>query len=572
MRLTCFMLAAMIMASAALPAASRLPERAPRGMVASGHALASEVGVDVMRRGGNAIDAAVAVGLALAVVWPAAGNLGGGGFLLFLDENAESEIIDYRERAPLAASRDMYLDEHGKVIRNLSSDGHRAVAVPGTVAGLWLAHQRHGTLPWKDLVEPARRLAADGFIINQYLERSLCTKKNRERMESFPESRRIFLRNGDCYRYGEKFVQPELASVLARIRDEGADDFYRGRTAELIVREMKENDGLITAEDLRTYTPTLREPLRTSYRGVDVLTMPPPSSGGVALIQMLGMLEQYDVAEKGWGSADHLHLLIEVMRRAFADRATWAGDTDFAEDVPIRGLTSRKYIRSRAATIDLKRATPSREITAGDPFPWESRDTTHFSIVDPQGRMVSNTYTLNSSFGSAVTVKGAGFVLNNEMDDFTAAPGTLNAWGLRQGEANAIQPRKRPLSSMTPTVLLRAGRPWVALGSPGGPGIINSVLQTIVNLVDFEMDLQEAIELPRIHHQWMPDEIAWELRGVNPDTRRILIERGHRFREKPDYRGDVDPLMGDVEAVMVDAEGHRLGGSDPRRGGESRGF
>lgn len=545
--------------------ASRLPERARSGMVASVSGHASSVGVEVMRRGGNAVDAAVAVGFVLAVTWPSAGNIGGGGFMMVAAPDGSSEVIDYRERAPLAATADMYLDEDGKVIDELSTLGHRAVAVPGTVAGLWLAHQRHGRLPWKDVVEPARRLAADGFVVDQYLANSLCVKLNRERLSRFAESRRIFLRDGRCFEYGEVFRQPELAQVLGRIRDRGPEGFYEGETAAMIVAEMRANGGLLSTEDLSTYQPTLRRPLRTTYRGWEVLAMPPPSSGGVALIQMLEMLEPVDVSAGVWGSANHIHRLVETMKRAFSDRAKYMGDTDFVDDVPIEGMLDPDYIAKIASSISMTRTTPSAEISNGNPFVHESRDTTHFSIVDRDGMMVSNTYTLNSSYGSAVTVPGTGILLNNEMDDFTSAPGVPNTYGLIQSEANAVAPRKRPLSAMTPTILLKDGKPRLATGSPGGPTIINTVLQTIVNVVDFGMNIQEAVDAPRIHHQWLPDEIEWEPRGVNPDTRAILESRGHVFHEKPEF-------MGDAETVMIDESGDRLGSSDPRRGGVSRGY
>lgn len=537
-------------------------------MVASVSPVASDVGVQVMKAGGNAVDAAVAVAFALAVTWPSAGNLGGGGFMLVRLQDGTAEAIDYRERAPLAATRDMFLGPDGKVVKGASTDSYLGVAVPGTVAGLWLAHQRHGQLPWKMVVEPARLLAAEGFVVDQYLASSLCGKRAVERMQQFPESRRIFQRNGECYAYGDVFRQPELAAVLERTRDQGSEDFYRGRTAELLVADMKRHGGLITAEDLRTYEPTLRVPLRTDYRGVEVLTMPPPSSGGVALIQMLEMLERHDVRALGFGSADHIHLFVEVMKRAFADRAQFLGDTDFAPDVPVQGLLDSAYTAARARTISMTRAVPSSEISAGAPAPAEGRDTTHFSIVDSSGNMVSNTYTLNSTFGSAATVSGAGFILNNEMDDFTSAPGVPNAYGLLQSENNAIAPRKRPLSAMTPTILVRGGKPWLAIGSPGGPTIINTVLQTVVNVIDFEMNIQQAVDAPRFHHQWMPDRIEWEPRGINPDTRRILEARGQILLEEEKVE-----TMGDAEAVMIDARtGERLGASDPRRGGVARGY
>ena len=536
-------------------------------MVATVSPVASDVGVQVMKAGGNAIDAAVAVGFALAVTWPSAGNLGGGGFMLVRLEDGTAEAIDYRERAPLAASRDMYLGPDGKVIKDASTEGYLAVAVPGTVAGLWLAHQRHGQLPWKMLVEPARRLAADGFEVDQYLAASLCGKKAVERMSRFPESRRIFQRDGRCYTYGEIFRQPELAAVLERIRDHGTDGFYRGRTAELIVADMERNDGILTERDLVTYEPTVREPLRTDYRGIEVLTMPPPSSGGVALIQMLEMVEPRDVGALGFGSASYIHLLVETMKRAFADRAHFLGDTDFAPDVPVRELLEPAYIAARARTISPARATPSNKVSAGTPAPREGRDTTHYSIVDAFGNMVSNTYTLNSTFGSAATAMGTGIILNNEMDDFTSAPGVPNSYGLLQSENNAIVPRKRPLSAMTPTILVRDGKPWMAIGSPGGPTIINTVFQTILHVVDFGMDVQQAVDAPRFHHQWMPDEIEYEPRGINPDTMEILERMGHLFLDEEKLE-----TIGDAEAVMIEAgTGDRLGASDPRRGGMPRG-
>jgi gamma-glutamyltranspeptidase/glutathione hydrolase len=546
-------------------AAAADPVRAPHAMVASTSPIASEVGVEIMRKGGNAVDAAVAVGFALAVTWPSAGNLGGGGFLLYRAAEGESEIVDYRERAPLAASRDMYLDDEGRVIESLSTDGYLASGVPGTVAGLALAHQRHGKLPWKDLLEPARRLAADGFIVPQHLARSLSVDRTFRRLSKFPESRRIFLRDGKLREAGERFVQPELAETLRRIQAEGPEDFYRGETARRIVADMAANGGNITARDLAEYEPTIRQPLFARYRGVEVMTVPPPSSGGIAILQMLAMLEKHDLAAMGYGSADSVHLLIEVMKRAFADRAAHLGDADFAR-VPLRGLVARAYAASLGASIDPERATPSRLVSAGDPAPYESPETTHFTVVDPAGNIVANTYTLNDSYGSAVTVKGTGILLNDEMDDFTSRPGTSNLYGLVQGEANAIEPRKRPLSSMTPTIVLREGKPWFALGSPGGPTIINSVLQVIVNVVDFGMDMQQAVAAPRVHHQWLPDEIRWEPYGISPDTRRLLERRGHLFRERP---GE----MGDVQAIMIaPRSGLRLGGSDPRLGGVAVGY
>jgi gamma-glutamyltranspeptidase / glutathione hydrolase len=553
----------LLFGSSVLSAASKAPVRAPHGMVASTSQIASQIGSDVMRRGGNAVDAAVAVGFALSVTWPSAGNLGGGGFMLIRKSDGTVEAIDYRERAPLAANRDMYLGADGNVVKGLSTDTHLGAGVPGTVRGLELAHQRHGKLPWKELIEPAVRLAEEGFRVNIHLARSL--RGREKKLVQSAESRRIFLREGKLWNENDWFEQPDLARTLVRIRDEGSNGFYRGETARLIVEEMKRGNGIITLEDLDGYTATIRTPLRGTYRGHEIITMPPPSSGGIALLSMLNMLEHYDIAAMGPHSADALHLQVEIMRRAFADRASFLGDTDFAQ-VPLRGLISKEYAKKRRATIDLRRATPSRKIGAGDPLPYESPDTTHFSVVDREGNVVSNTYTINDSYGSGITVTGAGFLLNDEMDDFTSKPGVPNAYNILQSEANAIEPRKRPLSSMTPTIVLRDGDFWFAIGSPGGPTIINTVFQTIVNVIDFKMTLQQAIDAPRVHHQHFPDEIYWEPFGINPDVRRTLERRGFRFRDR------ADP-MGDAEGVMIEKEtGMRLGASDPRIGGVPVGY
>lgn len=550
----------------ALPAsaASRLPVRAPHGMVASVDAIASRVGVDVMKRGGNAIDAAVAIALTLAVTWPEAGNLGGGGFMLIRKADGTAVALDYRERAPLAATRDMYLDANGNVIKDASLVGYKAIGVPGTVAGLALASKRYGKLPWRDLVEPARKLAAGGFPVSQYLANSLHGKQTLARLKLFPESWRIFERSGKPYQQGEIFVQPDLARTLARIQRDPRD-FYRGVTAKRIVADMKAHGGLITAEDLAKYEPKVRTPLRGTYRGYEVITMPPPSSGGIAVIEMLNMLDGYDLRGMGWHSSEEVHTIIEVMRRAYADRARYLGDTDFAK-VPVTGLLSRAYAEKRRGDIDPAHATPSAEIQAGDPMPYESPQTTHFTIADREGNIVASTYTLNESYGSAVTARGTGFLLNDEMDDFTSKPGVPNTYGLIQGEANAIQPRKRPLSSMTPTIVAKDGKAFFAIGSPGGATIINTVLQVIVNVIDFDMNLQQAIDAPRFHHQWLKDEIQWEPFEFSKDTWDALTRMGHIFREKPGY-------IGDAHGVMIDPkDGMRLGASDPRRGGEAVGY
>ena len=544
-------------------AASRKPVRARHGMVASTSEIASRVGVEVMQRGGNAIDAAVAVGLALAVTWPSAGNLGGGGFMMIRRANGDTEIIDYRERAPLAASRDMYLDKSGNVIEDASTVGYKAVGVPGTVAGLALALKRHGRLRWPQVVEPARRLASEGFVVNHHTARSI--EGSKELLGKFPESRRIFLRDGDFYGEGERFVQPELAATLSRIKTLGPREFYEGKTAALIAEDMKANGGLITARDLKEYEPTIRKPLKGTYRGYEILTMPPPSSGGTALLEMLNVLEHFNMKELSHNSSDSVHVLVETMRRAFADRAEFLGDADFVK-VPVEGLISKRYAADLAKTIDAEKATPSDSIKAGKPSAYESADTTHFTVIDREGNVVSNTYTLNNSYGAGVTARGTGVLLNNEMDDFTSKPGVPNAYGLLQSENNAIAPRKRPLSAMTPTIVLKDGKVYFAVGSPGGPTIINTVLQVIVNIIDYEMDIQQAIDAPRFHHQWMPDRVRFEPFGLNKDTRAALERRGHVFADKPGN-------MGDAEGIMIEPKtGIRLGASDPRLGGVPVGY
>ena len=554
-----------------LQAASRLPVRAKHGMVASVDAIASKVGVDVMKRGGNAVDAAVAVALALAVTWPEAGNLGGGGFMLVRAADGKSEAIDYREIAPLAATRDMYLDASGNVIKDASLLGYRAIGVPGTVAGLALAHKRYGKLPWRDVVEPARTLAAEGFIVSEYLARSLRGKETMERLQKFPESWRIFERDGKPYGAGERFVQPELAKTLARIQKDPGD-FYRGETARRIVADVRKHGGILTAEDLRRFKPAIRAPLHGTYRGHEIITMPPPSSGGIALLEMLNMLEPYDLKSMGWHSSQQVHAMVEVMRRAYADRAKFLGDTDFVK-VPVAGLVSRAYAEQRRKDIDPARASDSKAVADGDPLPYESPQTTHFTVVDGDGMVVANTYTLNESYGAAVTAPGTGFLLNDEMDDFTSKPGVPNTYGLIQGEANAIAPRKKPLSSMTPTIVLRDGKPWFAVGSPGGSTIMNTVLQVIVNVIDFGMNLQQAVDAPRFHHQWLADKIAYESFEFSRDTQETLEKMGHVFAERPgappSYGGGG---LGDAHAIMIDDGGTRLGASDPRRGGAAIGY
>ncbi len=541
-------------------AASREPVRAKRGIVASTSQIASQVGVDVMKRGGNAVDAAIAVALALAVTYPAAGNLGGGGFMMIRLRDGKTTAIDYREMAPAAAHRNIYLDKDGNLIKGEGSStvGYRASGVPGTVAGMELALKKYGSgkLSWAELVEPARRLAAQGFPMGYLLARSL---HNNEYLAKYPETRRIFLRNGNFYNEGENFRQPELAATFARLQRFGPKEFYQGQTARLIVEDMKRHNGLITLEDMRAYVAKEREPLRGTYRGHEVISMPPPSSGGAVLLEMLNILEGFDLAKYDWASSDRHHLTVEAMRRAFADRAEYMGDTDFVK-VPVAGLIDKGYADNLRKTIRLDRASSSEDVRAGQPAGYESEDTTHFTVVDAHGNAVANTYTLNDWFGSGVVAKGTGIVLNNEMDDFAAKPGTPNLYGLIQGERNAVAPRKRPLSAMTPTFVLRKdGSLWFTAGTPGGPTIINTVLQVIVNVIDYGMNIQQAIDAPRIHHQWLPDEIVWEPYGLSGDTQKALINRRHKLVTRPRY-------LGDAQGIMIEQKtGVRLGATDPRR-------
>lgn len=542
-------------------AASREPVRARHGIVASTNEVASRVGVDIMRRGGNAVDAAIAVAFALAVTHPAAGNLGGGGFMMIRLKNGKTTAIDYREMAPAAAHRNVYLDKDGNVIKGEGGSivGYRAAGVPGTVRGMELALKKYGSgkLSWAQLVEPARRLAANGFTVTHSLARSL--RGNDDYLSQYAETRRIYLKNGKFYNEGELFVQPDLSATFARLQQRGPNEFYEGQTARLIVDDMKRNKGLITMADMHGYVAKERAPVRGTYRGYEVISMPPPSSGGAVLIQMLNILEGFDLKKVDWASSDRYHLMTESMRRAFADRAEYMGDTDFVK-VPIAGLIDKKYASQLRSTINPDRASTSEQVRAGKPLGYESDETTHFTVVDGEGNAVANTYTLNNSYGSAVVAKGTGIIMNDEMDDFAAKPGTPNLYGLIQGERNAVAPRKRPLSAMTPTFVLRKdGSLWFTVGSPGGPTIINTAFCVITNVIDYGMNIQQAIDAPRIHHQWLPDELVYEPYGLAGDTQAALAARGHKLIDKPRY-------LGDCEGIMIEEKtGIRLGATDPRR-------
>jgi gamma-glutamyltranspeptidase / glutathione hydrolase len=536
------LLAALVALVPALSA--RQPVHAKHGMVVAREIHATNAGESVLENGGNAIDAAVAVGFTLAVTHPSAGNIGGGGFMLIRFADGRSTFIDFRERAPKSASREMYIDPATGSPTGDSLVGYRASGVPGTVRGLEFAHEKYGRKSWKELIEPAVRLAHDGFPVSWGLSENLRSAGPSDKLGRFPDSKRIFLKEGAFFEPGDTLKQPELARTLDRIRAHGAKDFYEGETARLLAADMKEHGGEIQLDDLRAYRAIERKPLEGKYKGFGVITSPPPSSGGVGILQMLGVLEGTDFAKSGAGSAFALHYEAEAMRRYFADRAQHLGDPDF-QKVPVSGLLNPAYIAKLRASIDPNRATPSADIHAGDPALYESTETTHFSIVDGEGNAVSVTYTLNGGFGSGVTARGLGFLLNNEMDDFAAKPGEANSYGLVQGESNAIAPHKTPLSSMVPTIVTKEGKLYLVLGSPGGPTIINSVLQVILNVLDFGMNMQEAVDQPRIHHQWMPDSLVIE-KAASPDTIELLKQRGHDVH--------IVGQMGEVAGIRIDGQ------------------
>ncbi len=541
------------LATGAVPLhAGSQPARARNGMVVSENALASAVGARVLEEGGTAMDAAVATAFALAVVHPSAGNIGGGGFLLYRSAAGEAETFDFRETAPAAASPTMFLRE-GRYDEDRHHNSYIAVGVPGTVAGLHLAWKTYGTRPWPRLLDPAIALARDGFTVTDRLARSL--KDALPYMKSYPASLAQFSRQGTPYEAGDRLRQMDLAETLERIATEGPAGFYAGRTAELIEKEMQRGGGLVTRSDLADYRPKRRAALRGTYRGYEVLSIPPPSSGGTALLEMLNVLEGYDLRERGFGSAATVHLLAEAGRRAYADRARYLGDPDFVSGMPVDRLISKEYAAALRRTIREDRASSS----APDRFEWaaESAQTTHVSVVDKDRNAVSLTYTLEEDYGSRIVVPGAGFLLNNEMGDFNAGPGLTTDQGLIGTEANLAAPGKRMLSSMTPTIVSRDGKVFMVIGTPGGRYIINTVLQVIMNVVDFGMNIQEAIDAPRVHHQWLPDEIDYETRGLSPDTVALLRARGHTLKEGWPW----DSLP---QGIVVSAAGGLEGGTDRR--------
>ncbi len=538
---------------------AREPVRTRHAMVVAEEPLAADVGAAVLKSGGNAVDAAIAVGFALAVTHPFAGNIGGGGFMLIRFADGRTTFLDFRERAPERASRDMYLDAQGNPTRD-SIDGWRAAAVPGTVRGFEFAHTKYARKKWAALLAPAIQLASGGFPLSY---RAAASMKISDNLGTDPESKRIFLKNGAFFDTDEALRQPELAATLSRIARLGAKDFYEGETARRLAAEMASHGGLITLGDLKNYHVLERVPLQGAYRNYTILTAPLPSSGGIGLLQMMGMLAGSGYEKSGAGSAAAIHYVAEAMRRFYADRSRYLGDPDFVK-APVQGLLDTNYIRRRRASIDPNRATPSSVIQPGKPVGREGTETTHYSIVDAEGNAVAVTYTLNNGYGSGVTVPGLGFLLNDEMDDFASKPGSPNLFGLIQDEGNAIQPGKRPLSSMTPTIVLRDGKPFMILGAPGGPRITTAVLQTFLNVADFGMNIQDAVDAPRFHHQWMPDKLYLE-RGISPDTVAALRARGHQVEYSPGV------VLARVEAILIEG-GWVQGAADGRWVGKAAGY
>ncbi|MGB6098919.1 MAG: gamma-glutamyltransferase [Comamonas thiooxydans] len=528
------------------------PVIAKNGMVASEQELATQIGVDILKAGGNAVDAAVAVGFALAVALPNAGNIGGGGFMMVHDARSGKDIaLDFREVAPKGASRNMYLDAGGKVIDGKSLYTHYAVGVPGTVAGMTHALSRWGSMPLARVMAPAIALADKGYPVSVTLAKTL--EQEKKNMDRWPATQAVFWRNGAPLQSGERLVQKDLAQSLRLISQQGAKAFYEGAIAQKIVAEMAPHANALSLQDLRDYKVAEREPVRGSYRGYQIVTMPPPSSGGAHLIQILNMMERWPMNQWGADSAQSVHYMTEAMKLAYADRSEYLGDPDFVK-IPLKGLVSKSYASELAASIKPQQARPGKDIRPGRPQPYESDQTTHYSVVDKAGNAVAVTYTLNTNFGSGIVARGTGILLNNEMDDFSAKPGVANAYGLVGGDANAVQAGKRPLSSMTPTLVLKDGKPVLVTGSPGGARIITTVLQQVVNHIDFGMNPAEAAATPRFHHQWTPDELRVE-KGFSPDTLALLRQWGHKVALKAS--------MGRTQTIEI-RDGLLRGASDPR--------
>lgn len=529
------------------------PVRATQGMVASVDVMATQVGVDILKQGGNAVDAAVAVGYALAVTHPQAGNLGGGGFMLLRTKDGATTAIDFREMAPAGATRDMFLDEQGNPDSKKSLTSPLASGTPGTVAGLSLALEKYGSLPLNSVVRPAIKLAQEGFIVNDALADDLKTYGS-EVLPHHENSKAIFWKDGEPLKKGDKLVQQDLANSLTMIAENGPDAFYKGDIARQIAQQMQQNGGLITTDDLAAYQAVERTPVSGEYRGYQIFSMPPPSSGGIHIVQILNILENFDMNKYGFGSADAIQIMAEAEKYAYADRSEYLGDPDFV-NVPWQALTSKTYAKSIAGQIDINKAKPSSEIRPGKLAPYESDQTTHFSVVDKDGNAVAVTYTLKTTFGTGIVAGNTGILLNNQMDDFSAKPGVPNVYGLVGGEANAVGPKKRPLSSMSPTIVVKDGKTWLVTGSPGGSRIITTVLQMVVNTIDFGMNVAEATNAPRFHHQWLPDELRVE-KGFSPDTLKLLEQKGQKVALKE--------AMGSTQSIMVGPDGELYGASDPR--------
>jgi len=530
------------------------PKRTSQVMVVTSHFHATDAAREVLNNGGNAIDAAVTAAFSLAVTQPRSGNIGGGGFMLISSEQKDEVVaIDYREKAPSRAYADMFLDEDGSVNKQMSRFSHQSAGVPGTVAGLALALEKYGTISLEAAMAPAIELAQQGFIITPRFSDGL--KAREKTLKKWDASKDIFYKaDGGFYEPGERFIQKDLAETLKRISKHGAREFYEGKTAQLLVSEMQQHGGLISMQDMQSYRPAIRVPVHGTYRGYDIYSMPSPSSGGVHIVQLLNIFEGYPISEYGHNSASTIHIMAEAMKHAYADRSRYLGDEDFV-DVPVAGLVAKPYAESIRQSINRQQATPSKTIFPGKPTTYESNETTHFSIVDQYGNAVANTYTINFSYGSGITVEGAGFLLNNEMDDFSAKPGSPNAYGLIGGEANKIQANKRMLSSMSPTIVKHAGNNFLVTGSPGGSRIITTTLQVIMNVIDHGLNIKSAVASPRMHHQWLPDELRIE-EGFSPDSIKKLEDLGHVVKQKS--------AMGAIQSILV-KEGTMYGGADPRR-------
>jgi gamma-glutamyltranspeptidase/glutathione hydrolase len=533
---------------------------ADSGMVVSAHLMASVAGVQVLRSGGNAVDAAVATGFALAVCYPEAGNIGGGGFMLIRLSDGKTDLIDFREKASLLAAHDMYLDQHGAVIKGMSTETIFASGVPGSVDGLLMAHNKYGRMSLRDVMQPAVNLAENGFIITE--EQASDLNRNRKIFIDRNPSGSAFVRDS-LWHAGDTLVQKDLAATLKLIRDNGRDGFYAGKTARLIIKKMKEMHGIISDEDLKHYQSISRTPIETSYRGYRVITAPPPSGGGITLIQLLEMVEPFPIREWGYHSAKTIHLVTEAERRAFADRSEYPGDPDFV-DVPVNELINRDYLKRRMSSFNMDKATLSAEIKPGSPVRHESTETTHYSVVDIDGDAVAVTTTLNGSFGNSIVVDSAGFLLNNEMDDFSIKPGFPNMYGLVGGEANSVQPGKRMLSSMTPTIVEKNGKLFMVVGSPGGSTIPTTVFQVIVNVIDYGMDIQDAVDAGRFHHQWLPDWISYEKESIDSLAAVRLRSMGHKL--------NMVRSIGRANAIRVLDDGRKEGGADTRGDNSACGY